>query len=56
MLIQISESSFDTVELSSISFQSAGVYRCEVSNEFPDFDTVSKAEILSVVGRHANKT
>ena len=56
VLLQISESRFDTVELSSISFQSAGVYRCEVSNEFPDFDTVSKAEILSVVGRHANKT
>ena len=51
----MSGSSSNTVKLSSISFKSAGVYRCEVSNEFPDFDTISKAEILSVVGRHANK-
>ena len=27
-----------------------GIFRCEVSNEFPDFDTVTTAEILSVVG------
>ena len=27
-----------------------GIFRCEVSNEFPDFDTVTTAEILNVVG------
>ena len=26
-------------------------FRCEVSNEFPTFETVSTAEILTVVGR-----
>lgn len=37
------------VKLSHISLNSSGIYRCEVSNEFPDFDTVTTAEILSVV-------
>ena len=27
------------------------MFRCEVSNEFPTFETVSTAEILTVVGR-----
>ena len=36
----------------SISLESGGIYRCEVSNEFPDFDTVTRAEILSVVGQY----
>ena len=52
----MSSSSANTVRLSLISFQSAGIYRCEVSNEFPDFDTVFKTKILSVVGRNTNST
>ena len=31
-----------------------GIFRCEVSNEFPDFDTVTTAEILNVVGEREN--
>ena len=31
-----------------------GIFRCEVSNEFPDFDTVTTAEILNVVGKRDN--
>ena len=31
-----------------------GIFRCEVSNEFPDFDTVTTAEILNVVGEKDN--
>ena len=38
------------MRLSPIIFETEGIYRCEVSNEFPVFDTVSKAEILKVVG------
>ena len=38
------------VRLGPISLDSGGIYRCDVSNEFPDFDTVTTAEILSVVG------
>ena len=32
-----------------MTLTSGGIYRCEVSNEFPDFNTVTRAEILSVV-------
>ena len=43
-------SSSGLVRLYPVTLESGGIYRCEVSNEFPDFDTVSRAEILSVVG------
>jgi len=29
--------------------ETEGAYRCEVSNEFPDFDTVGRAQLLRVV-------
>ena len=38
------------VKLYPVVLDSGGIYRCEVSNEFPDFDTVTGAAILSVVG------
>ena len=38
-----------------VTLESSGIYRCEVSNEFPDFDTVTAAEILSVVGEDNTK-
>ena len=43
-------SSSSVVRLSGITLDTGGIYRCEVSNEFPDFDTITTAEILSVVG------
>ena len=38
------------VKLYPVVLDSGGIYRCEVSNESPDFDTVTEASILSVVG------
>ena len=38
------------VKLYPVLLDSGGIYRCEVSNESPDFDTVTGAAILSVVG------
>ena len=38
------------VKLYPVVLDSGGIYRCEVSNESPDFDTVTGAAILSVVG------
>ena len=37
------------VKLYPVVLDSGGIYRCEVSNESPDFDTVTGAAILSVV-------
>ena len=39
------------VKLYPVTMDTGGIFRCEVSNEFPDFDTVTTAEILNVVGR-----
>jgi len=47
--IDKSDSSSNHVRLYPISLKTGGIYRCEVSNEFPDFDTITTAEILSVV-------
>lgn len=47
--IDLASSTSNSVRLSPITFETEGIYRCEVSNEFPVFDTVSKAEILKVV-------
>ena len=49
-MFQKSVSGSGLVRLSPVTLDTGGVFRCEVSNEFPDFDTVSTAEILSVVG------
>ena len=38
------------MKLYPVVLDSGGVYRCEVSNESPDFDTVTEASILAVVG------
>merc|ERR1719150_2390207 len=42
-------SSSSQVRLYPVTLDSGGIFRCEVSNESPDFDTVTRAEILSVV-------
>ena len=48
--MQKMSSSSSVVRLNGITLDTGGIYRCEVSNEFPDFDTITSAEILSVVG------
>lgn len=48
--IQKLGSNSSQVKLYPVVLDSGGVYRCEVSNESPDFDTVTGASILSVVG------
>jgi len=47
--IDLAYSNRNTVHLSTVSLSSNGIYRCEVSNEFPDFDTVSQSVQLTVV-------
>ena len=43
-------SSSSLVKLYPVTLDTGGIFRCEVSNESPDFNTVTRAEILSVVG------
>ena len=44
------------MKLYPVTMDTGGIFRCEVSNEFPDFDTVTTAEILNVVGRRKNRS
>lgn len=53
-IFQKSVSGSGLVRLSQVTLDTGGVFRCEVSNEFPDFDTVTTAEILNVVGEREN--
>ena len=49
-MLQLAYSSYKTVHISSVNLHTEGIYRCEVSNEFPVFDTVSRSVKLDVVG------
>jgi len=40
---------FNKMQLNHVDMETGGVFRCEVSNEFPDFHTVSKSVELRVV-------
>ena len=50
VVLQLAYSSYKTVHISSVNLHTEGIYRCEVSNEFPVFDTVSRSVRLKVVG------
>ena len=52
--IDLAYSNYKTVHMSSVSLDTRGVYRCEVSNEFPVFNTVSQSVHLHVVGETSN--
>jgi hypothetical protein len=43
------------VHISSVNLHTEGIYRCEVSNEFPVFDTVSRSVKLNVVGKEKSR-
>ena len=47
-------SSYNKVHISSVTVDSGGIYRCEVSNEKPDFETVSKSVQLAVTGKYSS--
>jgi len=50
-LLQLQNSTDIAVVLRSVSLQSTGRYRCEVSGEAPSFQTVSGHEDMIVVGK-----
>merc|ERR1719350_1802067 len=41
--------SYNKIKLNQVDLKTGGVFRCEVSNEFPDFHTVSQSIDLRVV-------
>jgi len=47
--IDLAYSSYSTVHIPSVSLATEGIFRCEVSNEFPVFDTVSQSIKITVV-------
>ena len=49
IVFQLAYSSYMVVHMSAVNLHTEGVYRCEVSNEFPVFDTVSRSVKLKVV-------
>lgn len=53
VLLQLQNSTDIAVVLRSVSLQSTGRYRCEVSGEAPSFQTVSGHEDMIVVGKWA---
>ena len=52
ILLQIHNSTERSVVLNSINLMSSGRYRCEVSGEAPNFNTVSDHSDMSVVGKY----
>lgn len=48
---QISRSNKTTVTLYNLSFNSSGNYRCEVSKEGPNFETVVRNGDMRVMGK-----
>lgn len=51
VFLQLQNSTDVVVVLRSVSLQSTGRYRCEVSGEAPSFQTVSGHEDMIVVGK-----
>ncbi|GLH14466.1 Uncharacterized protein GBIM_18863 [Gryllus bimaculatus] len=43
--------SMESVTLTDLSFTSSGTYRCEVSTEAPNFETVFKNANMTVMGK-----
>ena len=53
ILFQESSSDMNSVTLTQVSYRSSGVYKCEVSTEAPNFDTVLKNGNMTVLGKIA---
>ena len=49
-IFQLQYSDDRQVYIPSVNLDTGGVYRCEVSTEAPDFDTVSKSVQVNVSG------
>lgn len=49
-LMKESQSDMNKVSLAELSFDSSGNYRCEVSTEAPNFETIFKNSNMSVLG------
>lgn len=54
-LIQLSKSGSQSVYLREVDLNSAGTYRCEVSAEAPEFQTVEAEKEMKVFGTYFQK-
>jgi hypothetical protein len=48
--VQESRSGIDRVMLTDLTFATSGSYRCEVSTEAPNFDTIFRNHNMTVLG------
>jgi hypothetical protein len=51
-VLQLQKSDYRSVTLVNLQFNTSGTYRCEVSTEAPNFETVAQNSNMTVMGKY----